>query len=193
MWLLKAVTSWLTKREKEGRQKSVNLDRKYQCLVSQIHLWISSVGFSCCWEDFYKRALPLQYINDLEVTKLTLSYALVIWKTNQNTVLAFPVYFFHWIILASTVHAVIFQIYSMFFFGILNNCMDVISLSTYYIFFYYPLRLSFSCPKKLWNSLSPLWNKSHKEEEKKAQCIPTEKKKLSAIELFSALKCVLHF
>lgn len=87
MWLLKAVTSWLTKREKEGRQKSVNLDRKYQCLVSQIHLWISSVGFSCCWEDFYKRALPLQYINDLEVTKPTLSYALVIWKTNQTKTL----------------------------------------------------------------------------------------------------------
>lgn len=150
MWLLKAVTSWLTKREKEGRQKSVNLDRKYQCLVSQIHLWISSVGFSCCWEDFYKRALPLQYINDLEVTKPTLSYALVIWKTNQTKTLylAFPVYFFHWIILASTVHAVIFQIYSMFFFGILNNCMDVISLSTYYIFFLLPPEIIFLLSKE---------------------------------------------
>lgn len=54
--------------------------------------------------------------------------------------------------------------------------MEAISLATYYIFLLPPDNI-FLFPKKLWNSVPPLWNKSHKEEEKNAKYIPTEKKK----------------
>lgn len=135
MWLLKAVCYKLVDKG-GGRQKSVNLDRKYQCLVSQIHLQISSVGFSCCWEAFTRGHF---LSNTLMTWKLPNPFFHMLWLYERLIKLKYctsiSVYFFHSVILASTVNAVVFQIYSMFLFGILNYCMDVISLSTYYIFF----------------------------------------------------------
>lgn len=70
--------------------------------------------------------------------------------------------------------------------------MDVISLSTYYIFLLPPENIFLLSKEALKFCATFVEQKSQRRRGKKGPIHPNRKKG-SAIELFSALKCVLHF
>lgn len=171
----------------EGKKKK-ETKRRNQCKPAQ-KIRVSCLSdpplhfltdFSCCWEwkVFTWGDLLSNTLRIWELPNSLLSYVLVIWKwlnckISYQHFLCISFTELCWLVLFMQYY---FK-YTMFFFGILNDCMDITSLSTYYNFFNTPPQEYLLLVKRsssLWNSVPPLWNKSHKgkEEEKKARRNP---------------------